>query len=142
MNSSLLFIWTDLLLRPDAVVVVLAVVVVVAAVVVVLAVVAAVVVVVVVVVEQSTKVPATHELVTVVVTVAVARLVLVLVSVKEIKSALASPSVGSIKPASITSPISWIIWLVSWSTMGPVRARPSRQTNGRNPLMAETVGQL
>ena len=95
-----------------------------------------------VVVEQSTKVPATQELVTVVVTVAVARLVLVLVSVKEIKSALASPSVGSIRPASITSPISWIIWLVSWSTMGPVRARPSRQTNGRNPLMAETVGQL
>merc|ERR1712119_205803 len=127
MNSSLLFIWTDLLLRPDAVVVVLAVVVVVAAVVVV----------VVVVVEQSTKVPATHELVTVVVTVAVARLVLVLVIVNEINRALASPSVGSIRPASMASPMSRTMLLVSWSTMGPVRARPSKQRNGRNPLMVK-----
>merc|ERR1719225_2282680 len=117
MNSSLLFMWTALFFRPvEAAVVVVVVVVVVVA-------------------EQAVKVPATQEFVTVVVTVAVARLVLVLVNVSEIKRALASPSVGSMRPASMASPMSRTIWLVSWSTMGPVRARPRRQRNVRNPLM-------
>ena len=66
---------------------------------------------------------------------AVARLVLVLVNVTEIKSALALPSLGSMRPASITSPISRTILLVSGSIRGPDSARPIRQRNGRNPLI-------
>ena len=69
------------------------------------------------------------------VVVAVARLVLVLVNVTEIKSALALPSLGSMRPASITSPISRTILLVSGSIRGPDSASPIRQRNGRNPLI-------
>ena len=77
------------------------------------------------------------------VVVAVARLVLVLVNVTEIKSALALPSLGSMRPASITSPISRTILSVSWSTTGPDSASPSRQRNGRNlPIVVRAEIQL
>ena len=69
------------------------------------------------------------------VTVVVSRLVLVDVRVREMKRALASPIDGSTRPASMTSPMSCTIWLVSWSMTGLARAMARRQINERSPFI-------